>query len=45
MEEDHGEMINLVYNSEFAEVLEDHRRLIAKWAQETNDNQFPYYID
>ncbi len=43
MEEDPGEMNNLVYNNEFADVLKKHRKMIQKWARETNDKQFPYY--
>ena len=43
MENDPGEMINLVYKKKFAKVLKEHRELIGKWAEETNDTEFPYY--
>lgn len=45
MEEDPGEMTNLVYKGEYAKVLAEHRKMIQKWARETNDNQFPYYSE
>ena len=43
MEKDPGEMINLVYKKKFLSVLKEHRKLMAEWAIETNDTEFPYY--
>ena len=40
---DTGEMNNLVYEMEYTKVLIEHRELIAKWAKETNDTEFPYF--
>ncbi len=41
MEEDPGEMNNLAVDEEFLEELNRHRRLLAGWAEQTNDD-FPY---
>ena len=43
MENDPGEMNNLVYDKSFTEVLRLHRGLIWKWAEDTRDVEFPYY--
>ena len=43
MEKDPGEMINLVYEKKFVNVLKEHRKLMAEWAKDTNDAEFPYY--
>ena len=43
MEKDPGEMNNLVYNEEYKAQLKEHRELIAQWAKETNDSEFPYF--
>ena len=42
MENDPGEMQNLVNKEEFKEILQDHRKLITNWADSTNDHVFPY---
>jgi len=42
MENDPGEMKNLVYEEGYEKVLNEHRELIGKWAEETNDTEFPY---
>ena len=43
MEEDPGEMNNLVYEKKYLMVLRKHRELIEEWAEETNDIGFPYF--
>ncbi|MDX1285314.1 MAG: sulfatase-like hydrolase/transferase, partial [Draconibacterium sp.] len=43
MENDPGEMSNLVYDEKFEHVLNEHRGLIASWAEETKDTDFPYH--
>ncbi|MDT0554038.1 sulfatase family protein [Urechidicola vernalis] len=43
MKNDPGEMKNLVYEKGFEKILIKHRKLIGKWAKETNDKEFPYY--
>jgi hypothetical protein len=43
MENDPGEMTNLVYKNGYEKILKEHRKLIGKWAKETNDTEFPYY--
>jgi len=43
MEKDPGEMKNLVYDKKFENVLKQHRELMAEWAKETKDTEFPYY--
>jgi len=43
MEKDPGEMKNLVYEKGYDKIVNEHRELIGKWAQETNDTEFPYY--
>lgn len=43
MEKDPGEMTNLVYDRKFEKVLKQHRELMAEWAEETKDTEFPYY--
>lgn len=43
MKKDPGEMNNLVYNKKYKAQLEMHRELIAQWAKETNDTEFPYF--
>ena len=43
MEKDPGEMNNLVYNKNYKKELNKHRKLIGEWAEETNDNEFPYF--
>ncbi len=43
MENDPGEMTNLVYKNGYEKILTEHRELIRKWANETNDTEFPYY--
>jgi len=45
MENDPGEMKNLVYEEGYEKVLNEHRNLIKKWAQETKDTEFPYYTN
>lgn len=45
MENDPGEMNNLVYGKSFTEVLRLHRGLIWKWAEDTRDVEFPYYMN
>jgi len=42
MENDPGEMNNLVYDKEYKEQLNKHRKMIVKWALETRDTEFPY---
>lgn len=42
MEEDPGEMHNLVYNKEYIAQLKRHRELIWTWAKKTDDTEFPY---
>jgi len=42
MEEDPGEMNNLVFNKIFEQDLNTHRKMITRWAKETNDTAFPY---
>jgi len=42
MENDPGEMNNLVYDEELKKVLDKHRKLILEWASETQDTEFPY---
>ena len=43
MENDPGEMNNLAGDSDYFEILNRHRELIAGWAKETNDSDFNYY--
>jgi len=43
MKKDPGEMNNLVYDKKFNDILQEHRELIAKWAEDTNDTEFPYF--
>lgn len=43
MEKDSGEMINLVYEKKYDQILNEHRELIEEWAKETNDTEFPYF--
>lgn len=45
MENDPGEMNNLVYDEKYKKELNKHRKLILTWAVETNDTNFPYYED
>lgn len=42
MENDPGEINNLVNNANFEKELHVHRKLINEWAKMTNDNEFPY---
>ncbi len=42
MENDLGEMNNLAYKKEYIKELDRHRKLIAEWANKTNDSIFPY---
>ena len=43
MENDPGEMKNLITNKEYSKELNKHRKLIAEWANQTSDIEFPYY--
>jgi len=43
MDKDPGEMNNLVYHKEYKKELNRQRKLIAEWALETKDTEFPYY--
>ncbi len=43
MKNDTGEMKNLVYEKGYDKILNKHRELIRKWADETDDTEFPYY--
>tara|TARA_B100000809_G_scaffold8645_1_gene8307 strand:+ start:1860 stop:3218 length:1359 start_codon:yes stop_codon:yes gene_type:complete len=42
MENDPGEMKNLVYEKGYEKTLKKHRELIGKWAKDTKDAEFPY---
>ncbi len=42
MEKDPGEMNNLAFNKNFEKELNKHRKMISRWAKETNDTIFPY---
>ena len=42
MESDPGETQNLAVDPNYVEELNKHRALIATWAQQTSDNNFPY---
>ena len=42
MENDPGEMNNLVYEEKYRNELKKHRKLISEWAVETRDTDFPY---
>jgi len=42
MENDPGEMKNLVYNKEYHKQLNEHRKMMVQWAEETSDSEFPY---
>ena len=44
MENDHGEMRNLVDDPEFQEVLAEHRRLLADWSKISGDNDASKYL-
>jgi choline-sulfatase len=43
LENDPGEMNNLAYKKEYASELQKHRKLLSKWAGETDDDGFPYF--
>ncbi len=42
MEHDPGEMNNLAFDKNFEKELNKHRKMITRWAKETNDTAFPY---
>lgn len=44
MENDPGEMRNLVEDPEFQKVLEEHRRLLAEWSKISRDNDASKYL-
>ena len=45
MENDPGEMNNLVYEKKYSKVLTKHRELIGQWAEDTKDTEFPYFSE
>lgn len=42
MTADPGEVNNLAVQPDYADILEQHRKLLRAWSQETNDHDFPY---
>jgi N-acetylglucosamine-6-sulfatase len=44
MENDPGEMLNLVDDPKFREVLAEHRRLLAEWSELSGDNDASKYL-
>jgi len=42
MDDDPGEMNNLVYQNEYKKQLNEHRKMMVQWAEETSDSEFPY---
>ena len=45
MERDSGEMVNIVANSRYKAVLDEHRRILYEWCKETGDKFVEHYTN